>query len=142
MISTANLIFDSATLALIWAVQLAIYPGLTYYGHAQLKVWHRSYTKRITVVVLPLMFGQLAFSIGSVINEASFLSISKLGLIAMIWFMTFSIFVPLHYRIDGASESDSKSITLQLVKKNWWRTLLWSLVFILSLYNSAIPDLF
>lgn len=142
MIPTANLIFDTATLVLIWAVQLAIYPGLTYYGHAQLKVWHRSYTKRITLVVLPLMLGQMAFSIGSVLSERSYLTTTKLGLIAIIWIMTFSIFVPLHHSIDDADESHTKYITLKLVKKNWWRTLLWSLVFMLSLYNTVIPDLF
>lgn len=138
MIPTANLIFDSATFVLIWAVQLAIYPGLTYYGYTELKVWHRSYTKRITLVVLPLMIGQLGFSIGSVISENSFLSISKLGLIVIIWIMTFSIFVPLHHRIDDADEAENRSITSKLVKKNWWRTLLWSLVFILSAYKTFI----
>lgn len=138
MTLTGNLIFDTATFVLIWAVQLAIYPGLTYYAHNELKIWHRSYTKRITFVVLPLMFGQLAFSIGSVISTASVLSIIKLMLIAIIWVMTFTIFVPLHHKIENANDMDAAEITSKLVRKNWWRTLLWSLVFALSAYKTFI----
>ncbi len=138
MIPTANLIFDTATLVLIWAVQLAIYPGLTYYSHEKLRVWHRSYTKRITLIVLPLMFGQLAFSIRDTAVETSYLTILKLVMILIVWGLTFSIFVPLHNRIENSNESESPTITRRLVNKNWWRTLFWTLVFMLSSYKTFI----
>lgn len=138
MIPIANLIFDTATLVLIWAVQLAIYPGLTYYSHDKLRVWHRSYTKRITLIVLPLMFGQLAFSIRDTAVETSYLTILKLVMILIVWGLTFSIFVPLHNRIENSNENESPTITRRLVNKNWWRTLFWTLVFMLSSYKTFI----
>ncbi|MFD0797866.1 hypothetical protein ACFQZJ_10365 [Maribacter chungangensis] len=134
----ANLIFDTATLVLIWAVQLAIYPALTYYGHENLRIWHRSYTKRITLVVLPLMFGQLGFTVLAVLGAASFIAVTKLVLIILVWILTFTIFVPLHNRIEESTAMESRSIASNLVSKNWWRTLLWTLVFILSAYQIFI----
>jgi hypothetical protein len=133
-----NLIFDTATVVLIWAVQLAIYPGLTYYSHKDLRIWHRSYTKRITVIVLPLMFGQLAFSVGEAIADTSYVTILKLGMILIVWVLTFSIFVPLHNSIEKSNEIESTAITEKLVNKNWWRTLFWTLVFVLSAYKTII----
>ncbi|MFS4415102.1 hypothetical protein [Maribacter sp. 2307ULW6-5] len=135
MIALINLLFDTATLVLIWAVQLAIYPGLTYYAHPELVVWHRSYTQRITFVVLPLMFGQLAGSIWAVMVAPETVPIMKLALVLAIWVMTFAVFVPLHHKIEGSTEAQAKGITAQLVAKNWWRTLLWTLVFVLGLYG-------
>ena len=138
MIPIINLIFDTATLVLIWAVQLAIYPGLTYYRHNELGVWHRSYTKRITLIVLPLMFGQLAFSTGEAIADTSFITILKLVIILIVWVLTFSVFVPLHNSIENSNENESPMITKKLVKNNWWRTLFWTLVFALSAYKTII----
>lgn len=138
MVPIANLIFDTATLVLIWAVQLAIYPGLTYYSHNDLRNWHRSYTKRITIIVLPLMFGQLALSIGEAIADTSNLTIFKLVMILIVWVLTFSIFVPLHNSIENSTESESPTIARKLVKKNCWRTLFWTLVFALSTYKTFI----
>ena len=63
-----RLAFDTGMLALIWLVQLIIYPGLAMYNDVNLRIWHPIYTKRVTLVVLPLMFGQLILSAYKVLN--------------------------------------------------------------------------
>ena len=52
----ARLLIDFGFVVLIWAVQLVIYPSFGFYAKANLFEWHKSYTARVTYIVLPLMF--------------------------------------------------------------------------------------
>lgn len=128
-----SLLFDTATLILIWIVQLIIYPGFNYYSKKELNTWHPIYTRRISIVVIPLMFGQLISSIIVATQEGLFFHILKLSLIVVVWVLTFSIFVPLHNKIEKTD--DYKLITEQLVRKNWLRTIVWTLIFVFSLLS-------
>lgn len=128
-----SLLFDTATLILIWIVQLIIYPGFNYYSKKDLNTWHPIYTKRISMVVIPLMFGQLISSIIVVIQGGLFFQILKLSLIVVVWILTFSTFVPLHSKIENTD--NCKLITEQLVRKNWFRTIIWTLIFVISLFS-------
>jgi len=118
---------------LIWMVQLVVYPGFKVYEPKNLKKWHDSYTKRITVVVMPLMLVQLSLSLYSfVLNWDAVLQILDLLLVLLTWITTFLIFVPLHNSI--AKEQKMSSSVNKLVKYNWYRTFLWSAILFLTLY--------
>ncbi|GMN05463.1 hypothetical protein MTsPCn5_08510 [Croceitalea sp. MTPC5] len=132
------LLFDTGLLVLIWLVQLVIYPGLKHYSLKNLKKWHRSYTKRITVVVLPLMFGQLLFTTLLAIKVFDTLNTIKLLMVITAWVLTFSIFVPLHGNIENTNENEA--ITKKLVVRNWSRTILWSLIFTIGLIRILTLD--
>jgi len=126
-----KLIPDIGLLVLIWLVQLVIYPSFKYYNSTDLKLWHNTYTGRMTIVVLPLMLSQLVFSITLLLKSNwSTYHIFDSVLVLTTWLLTFIIFVPLHQNIDNTKHT-SKSIH-KLVKYNWVRTFLWSLIAILS----------
>jgi len=133
MFDTLSLVFDTGLLILIWMVQLIIYPSFLYYQRDNLITWHKKYTGLITIIVAPLMFGQLGCSVYDLINDLQILSIVKLGLIFLVWISTFLYFAPTHGKI---SKGDFSEKTLQeLVKRNWFRTLTWTLVFIFTFLN-------
>ena len=134
------IIFDTCLLVLIWLVQLIIYPSFKHYTLENLKKWHPIYTQRIAIVVIPLMFGQLGFGIYELINAVTLFSIIKITLIAIVWILTFVIFVPLHNAIDKSD--NTKGITVKLVQKNWSRTIVWTIIFLIGLIEFFKPYLF
>ena len=127
-IEILRLLFDFGLLVLIWLVQLVIYPGFPYYSVENLLKWHRKYTVGISVVVIPLMFGQLITAILLLVESKTTFTIGSLILISIVWAITFSQFVPMHRKID-AGQSDKKLLK-HLVKLNWIRSFLWTLIFI------------
>ncbi len=126
-----RLLMDFGLVILIWIVQLVIYPGLCFYNEPDLVKWHKLYTSRIAYVVGPLMIGQFFIAALQLWKEVSLYTISGILIIAALWIFTFSIFVPLHNSVMHGKNCET--ITRELVKKNWIRTGLWSLVFLLSL---------
>ncbi|WP_299523846.1 hypothetical protein [Winogradskyella sp.] len=126
-----RLLIDFGFVVLIWAVQLVIYPSFAYYSKSDLVKWHRSYTKRVTYIVLPLMFSQLAFGIFHLWQIRDWYTIISLLLILILWILTFRVFVPLHFSIDG--NNPVENVCKKLVTKNWARTALWTLLFLITL---------
>ena len=133
--SELALIFDTGCLILIWLVQLVIYPSFLFYEVENLKKWHFKYTRMVTLIVLPLMLGQLIAGIMGAVSEVSLSSI-KLVLILSTWAITFTLFVPLHNKIDSTDQI--VDVTESLVKRNWIRTGIWSAVFVISLVQHLI----
>lgn len=131
MLQSLSLIFDTGCLILIWLVQLVIYPSFQYYSPLDLKKWHSKYTGQITVVVLPLMVGQLITSSMLAYLEISTLNLTKLALVLTNWVLTFVVFVPLHQKLEHIAEP--LQLTKALIVKNWLRTIIWSLIFLLTL---------
>lgn len=122
-----RLLLDFGLVILIWLVQLVIYPSFLFYVKDDLMRWHKKYTPRITFVVLPLMLGQLMLY-GSLLQEGkTFYSIGAFILVLMAWLLTFTIFVPRHKEISSGTYSEK--MLSQLVKYNWSRTLIWTLLF-------------
>ena len=126
MLTLFQLFFDSGTFVLIWIVQLVIYPSFLFYPSADLIAWHKTYTVRITIIVMPLMVGQLFLALYALYEELSVISIARGILILVIWILTFLIFVPIHNNIQ-AGKFDTLLLR-KLVQSNWLRTLLWTLV--------------
>ena len=126
-----QLLFDFGLVVLIWLVQLIIYPSFCKMQAEDLKNWHRSYTQRISIVVMPLMLGQLFILIYQVWNEVSALNLATLAMVLGAWLITFLFFVPAHNKITSGN-FNQRSLK-KLVEVNWWRTVLWSLVFLINL---------
>jgi hypothetical protein len=120
---------------LIWTVQLVIYPSFCYSNEADIKRWHRIYTQRVTIIVLPLMMSQLGLYIYAFLQDMSLVLLASLLLVLLNWAITFFVAVPLHGQIDA--EEDSFAAREKLVKVNWSRTVLWTLILIINLATYA-----
>ena len=132
-VELVRLVVDFGFLILIWAVQLIIYPSFNYYNETNLVKWHQLYTKRVAVIVLPLMMLQLILGILHLILEFYWYTVLSLLLIIALWLLTFVVFVPLHMSIDN--NTMQKRTCEKLVEKNKFRTFLWSILFLLTLCN-------
>ena len=113
--------------------QLVVYPSFTHFAEDDLMNWHGKYTTAVSIVVMPLMLGQLALHGFSLFQDFSWLRLSASCLIGLIWVNTFFYAVPLHNQID-AGKMVMESAT-SLVKVNWYRTVLWSAVFLLGVWE-------
>ena len=105
MLETISLALDAGLLVLIWMVQLIIYPSFVYYEKENLLVWHQKYTGLITLIVIPLMLGQLGCTTYAVFDEFQWLFALKLVLIVLVWLSTFVYFAPTHERISSGQIS-------------------------------------
>ena len=128
-----QLIIDTALLILIWLVQLIIYPVFGFMNAAELKRWHRVYVPRITLVVAPLMILQLVLYIYSFRLEMQ--SIIQVILLFGVWINTFLQAVPLHARIFIEKNGEIQFAVKKLLRVNWIRTVLWSVLWILHFFS-------
>jgi len=127
-LDTIRLLLDFGLLVLIWMVQLLIYPSFVYFSEDRLIAWHKKYTPRISIIVIPLMLGQLMLY-GTVLQQAKTVySIGSFSLVLLVWLLTFTIFVPRHKSIT-AGDFTQKSLR-ELTRFNWSRTVVWSALFI------------
>ena len=128
---TLRLVVDTAALTLIWLVQLVIYPAFLHFQRAGFRVWHQAYTKQVTLVVMPIMLGQLAAYAYLLLSDQYWQLVVNMVLILLAWAVTFFRAVPLHGLLDR--EEDHLPLSAQLVSVNWWRTILWSMVWVVSI---------
>lgn len=129
-VSTIRLLFDFGLLVLIWIVQRIIYPGFLHFSEENLIKYHREYTSRFTFIVMPLMLGQVSFALYQLILEITPYSLISIIILLLLWLSTFLQFVPIHATISKGIVN--KKLLNQLVNKNWIRTFLWTLLFLLS----------
>ena len=132
-IDILRIVLDFGLMVLIWIVQRIIYPGFQHYKAENLIVWHREYTMRIGFIVAPLMIGQLGISIVQVFFTISIYTVISLVLIVLAWISTFLQFVPIHTNISKGIASEK--LVFSLVGKNWLRTFLWTILFLMSLFH-------
>ena len=132
-IDILRIVLDFGLLVLIWIVQRIIYPGFEYYNTDNLIFWHRKYTLRIGFIVAPLMIGQLGISLVQVFFTLSIYTVVSLILIIMVWISTFLQFVPMHTSISKGIISEK--LLCSLVDKNWLRTFLWTVLFLMGLFH-------
>lgn len=128
-----QLIVDFGLVVLIWMTQLIVYPSFLHYNLKNLVTWHQKYTLRIAIVVIPLMFLQLIIVVYNVFNQCNNVNIIGLFVVIFLWVLTFISFAPIHFKI---SEGKHNQRNLQdLIVRNWWRTFLWSALFLLNFMN-------
>ncbi|NAS32535.1 hypothetical protein GTQ40_16255 [Flavobacteriaceae bacterium R38] len=132
-VTVIRLLVDFGLLILIWMIQLVVYPGFSYYSRKWLIIWHRKYTALIGYIVGPLMLAQLGFYSYQLINSITLLHVISLSMVGIIWLITFLQFVPAHKNISKGRIRGN--ILKSLVYKNWSRTILWTLLFILNFAN-------
>ncbi|RNC84036.1 MAG: hypothetical protein ED557_07870 [Balneola sp.] len=117
---------------LIWTIQLVHYPSFYFVDRERFKEFHIFHSKRISILVVPLMIFELISS-GILWWESSAFSLNSLGfyLVIAIWISTAAFSVPAHNKLS--SEMDKKTIRI-LVNTNWIRTLLWTIKASIGVY--------
>jgi len=125
-------LIDFGLVILIWMTQLVVYPSFAYFSSGDLLLWHRRYTRAISFLVIPLMLAQLLTHGIGLWQHFSVPRLLAAALIGSIWVNTFVYAVPLHNKISAGS--DIASSAKQLVAVNWYRTVLWTVVFLLGIF--------
>ncbi len=121
------LLADACMAGVILSVQLVVYPGFSHFSDAELGRWHPTYSRNISLIVIPLMTGQLVGGIYWLLTGPGLASAVYALLVCLLWAITFRTFVPLHRRIaQGIAVQGDLS---RLVSKNWIRTALWLVLF-------------
>ncbi len=129
-----KLLVDFGTVVLIWMTQLVVYPSFSFFSNENLLSWHAKYTGAVSIVVMPLMLTQALLHGWGLVDDFSYLRLIAALLVLLVWVNTFFYAVPLHNQI--AEDQNIQEAAKQLVSVNWWRTGLWSLVFLLGLFES------
>ncbi|MEJ1222427.1 hypothetical protein [Sediminicola sp. 1XM1-17] len=137
MIENLRVLIDFGLVVLIWMVQLVVYPSFKFFAIPDLVKWHHKYTTCIAYIVIPLMLGQLIISGIQVYRAQSLYTIGSFIVVLSLWVITFSIFVPLHRKIE--SNSFFPEDLHQLEKRNWIRTMLWNLICVWSILEWIKP---
>lgn len=127
-------IADGGLLILIWMVQLIVYPSFRHVDLARFEQWHSQYTRRITVIVLPLMFAQVGLVGAQVLSQSSWHVIGSVVCVALAWVSTFALSVPCHERLRQPNAAEIE----RLIRTNWPRTILWTLTFGLGIYGLLV----
>ncbi|WP_435624289.1 hypothetical protein [Flagellimonas sp.] len=129
-ICRVRLLVDFGLLILIWIVQLIIYPSFSHFSKEDLIEWHRKYTALMGFIVAPLMLAELGIYLVTLFTKPNIWNIVATVLVIIIWVMTFAQFVPMHKAISKGQVDDI--LLEKLVRKNWGRTVLWSILFMLG----------
>ena len=129
-ICRVRLLVDFGLLILIWIVQLIIYPSFSHFSKEDLVEWHRKYTALMGFIVVPLMLSELGIYVVTLFSKPTLWNILGMVLVIAIWVMTFVQFVPMHNAISNGQVDEN--LLEKLVRKNWGRTVLWSILFMLG----------
>ena len=127
-----SLLVDTVFLYLIWVIQLVIYPSFKYISDQNFSKWHKNYCNIIGFFVIPLMLFQL---IESVILVIDFRGVLNFAVVIISWALTFTVFVHIHKKLSN--EGNNKDIINTLLRLNWLRVFLWSLLPFLN--NDFLP---
>ena len=110
---------------LIWVVQLVHYPSFQYIDKDKFAAFHQHHTKRISIIVLPLMVLELGLAgVLSISSNFHWHYVVPLILVLLIWASTFLLQVPEHNKLAIRKNSE---VVNRLVQTNWLRTILWTL---------------
>ena len=127
-----SLLVDTVFLYLIWVIQLVIYPSFKYISDHNFLKWHKKYCNIIGFFVIPLMLFQL---IESVILVRDFRGILNFAFVIITWALTFTVFFNIHKKLS--KEGNKRDIIKTLLRSNWLRVFLWSLLPFLN--NDFLP---
>lgn len=123
---------------LIWTIQIVHYPLFSAVGTDGFAAYQAEHSRRISLIVVPLMLTELAtaalFVIVPPVAVGSALLWGGLGLVVVIWLSTFMLQVPQHGLLSGGFDVRAHRL---LVSSNWLRTIAWSLRGLLVLWLVA-----
>jgi hypothetical protein len=106
---------------LIWFVQIVHYPLFLAVGESD--TYYQDHQSRASMVVIPLMLGELMSTIGLLIVRFQLSDFIGMILLTVIWMSTAYRQVPCHRSL--ARGYDEK-VARRLVHGNWVRTLSWT----------------
>ena len=115
-----------ALAAVLWTVQLIIYPAFRYIDATQFERWHYRYTGAITWIVAPLILSQtggVALRL-FVLESPDGLWFLEAFFTVLAWAVTGFVSIPIHKKLQQAR---TDAAVTALVRTNWWRTAAWSL---------------
>jgi len=130
-LSEIQTLVDFGMCVVLWLVQLVIYPSFLRIEASQLLAWHKSYSFRVSFVIMPLILTQLALAMWAVTTGASIYEWIAFVLVIICWALTFLVSVPLHRKIDQGDLS--METRRKLIQTNWPRTILWTAIFVIGL---------
>jgi hypothetical protein len=107
----------------IWLIQLVHYPSFIWIESKDFIKFHKLHTRTMSILVGPAMILELMVAI-FLAKSFAFYWICHVVLIALIWFFTFRVSVPIHNRLEDGKQLD---LIQSLIKTNWPRTLIWTL---------------
>jgi hypothetical protein len=110
-------------------VQIIVYPTFHKVVKEDFVAWHRTYCNAIGFFVLPVMLCQLLETSSACFFTAENLAWVKLLAVLGAWAITFLISAPCHRNLQ---EGKDTLLIDRLVRTNWLRTLLWTIVFVVS----------
>ncbi len=125
----AHAAISLALAAVLWVVQLVVYPVFRWIEPARFVLWHEGYTGAITWVVAPLMLLQVA---GVAARYCLLESLDPLWLLEAActltaWAATVFVSVPLHSSLQSQLSLEERFAVMgRLVRTNWPRTMAWS----------------
>ena len=108
-------------------VQFIIYPSFKSYNEDKFKNFHSSYTRKMFLIVGPIMAIELLCCIYLFYNGISKILLSS-SILLIIWFITFFMIVPIHNKLNIQFESTKHK---RLLRLNAFRTLAWIFKFLL-----------
>lgn len=126
-----RLMVDFGLVILVWMTQLIVYPSFTYFEEVALGRWHQKYTSNITFIVAPLMFAQVGIITWQLFTDLHWFHLTSAVLVALVWVNTFFFAVPKHEQITRKNVIRENSVGL--AKVNWYRTALWTVIWLLGL---------
>jgi hypothetical protein len=115
-----------ALAAVLWVVQLVIYPAFRFIAPDRFADWHYRYTGAITWVVAPLILLQTAGVAARLLflEHPDVLWLAECIFTTAAWAVTAFVSVPLHAMLQKKRDEQAMK---KLVSSNWWRTAAWSL---------------
>jgi hypothetical protein len=110
---------------LIWMVQLVHYPSFSFVATDKFVAFHRAHSSRMGWVVMAPMVAELGLAAWLAWQGRALGGIVwwSLGLVLVIWAVTFFISVPFHNRL---AQGFNYIAFDGLVRTNWLRTLAWT----------------
>jgi hypothetical protein len=124
--SNATLAVDLGLVVLAWLVHLIIYPTFAEVAPARFCAWHRNYSNRIAVVVVPLMVAQAALHAARLLTLPDARALVAAACIVAAWLVTFLGAVPCHRALS--SDGCHQPVLHRLLRWNLARSLAWTLV--------------
>jgi hypothetical protein len=125
---------------LIWLVQVVAYPLFARVGTGDFAAYHAAHSRLITVVVGPLMLGELVGALAWVVaaddTVPRWLAWVGLALVAVAWLVTAFASVPQHEVLSRGFEARAHAL---LVSTNWLRTFAWTARGALLLWLASLP---
>ncbi|MHC5540361.1 hypothetical protein ACYOEI_19240 [Singulisphaera rosea] len=130
-VDEANRILSFGLLVLIWMVQSIVYPAFGEIATDRFAAWHTRYTRAVTWIVVPLMFGQVGTLGWLLVTRPKPLDWLGGVMVAIAWLATFALAVPAHEMLQ--EQGQDGGVVRRLIAANWIRTVAWTLAFLCSL---------